>query len=110
MLFSDIEGSTAMLSRLADRDAAHVQVMPLLHAHPAVYLRLPDPEEPAAWWLTVHDSARLRVRQIELRPDGTAAVKRAWEVFTFGLTWLDGIGLAGWPRVKGRVPTFVLAA
>jgi hypothetical protein len=37
-----------------------------------VYLRLPDPEEPATWWLTEHDSAGRRLRQIELRPDGTA--------------------------------------
>jgi hypothetical protein len=42
-----------------------------------VYLRLPDPEEPAAWWLTEHDSAGRRVRQIELRPDGTAATSSA---------------------------------
>lgn len=35
-----------------------------------VYLRLPDPEEPAAWWLTEHDLAGRRLRQIELRPDG----------------------------------------
>ena len=38
-----------------------------------VYLRLPDPEEPEAWWLTEHDLAGRRLRQIELRPDGTAA-------------------------------------
>jgi hypothetical protein len=37
-----------------------------------VYLRLPDPDEPASWWLTEHDSAGRRVRQIELRKDGTA--------------------------------------
>jgi hypothetical protein len=47
-----------------------------------VYLRLPDPEEPAAWWLTEHDSAGRRVRQIELRPDGTVAASSAadWPV------------------------------
>jgi len=37
-----------------------------------VYLRLPDPEEPATWWLTEHDSAGRRLRQVELQPDGTA--------------------------------------
>ena len=31
-----------------------------------VYLRLPDPEEPGTWWLTEHDSAGRRLRQIEL--------------------------------------------
>lgn len=42
-----------------------------------VYLRLPDPEEPAAWWLTEHDAAGRRLRQIELRPDGTAVPSSA---------------------------------
>jgi hypothetical protein len=42
-----------------------------------VYLRLPDPEEPAAWWLTEHNSAGRRVRQIELRPDGAAVASSA---------------------------------
>src|SRR5262249_30582711 len=42
-----------------------------------VYLRLPDPEEPAAWWLTEHDPAGRRLRQIELRPDGTAVASSA---------------------------------
>jgi len=42
-----------------------------------VYLRLPDPEKPAAWWLTEHDPAGRRLRQIELRPDGTAATGSA---------------------------------
>lgn len=37
-----------------------------------VYLRLPDPDEPATWWLTEHDAAGRRLRQIEVRPDGTA--------------------------------------
>lgn len=47
-----------------------------------VYLRLPDPEEPAAWWLTEHDPAGRRLRQIELRPDGTAVAGSAadWPV------------------------------
>ena len=42
-----------------------------------VYLRLPDPEDPAAWWLTEHDPAGRRVRQVELRPDGTAVASSA---------------------------------
>ena len=42
-----------------------------------VYLRLPDPEEPATWWLTEHDPAGRRLRQIELRPDGTAITGKA---------------------------------
>ena len=42
-----------------------------------VYLRLPDPEEPAVWWLTEHDSAGRRLRQIELRKDGTAEISTA---------------------------------
>ena len=37
-----------------------------------VYLRLPDPEEPSTWWLSEHDSAGRRLRQIEQRPDGNA--------------------------------------
>jgi hypothetical protein len=46
-----------------------------------VYLRLPDPEEPAAWWLTEHDEGGRRLRQIELLPDGTAIATSAtdWE-------------------------------
>jgi len=42
-----------------------------------VYLRLPDPEEPATWWLSEHDPSGLRLRQIELRPDGTAITSSA---------------------------------
>jgi hypothetical protein len=42
-----------------------------------VYLRLPDPEEPATWWLTEHDAAGRRLRQIEVRPDGTAILTSA---------------------------------
>lgn len=42
-----------------------------------VYLRLPDPEEPATWWLTEHDSNGRLLRQIELRPDGTAETNSA---------------------------------
>jgi hypothetical protein len=46
-----------------------------------VYLRLPDPEEPATWWLTEHDPAGRRLRQIEVLPDGTATLASAadWE-------------------------------
>jgi hypothetical protein len=42
-----------------------------------VYLRLPDPEEPATWWLSEHDPAGRRLRQVELRPDGTAETNTA---------------------------------
>jgi hypothetical protein len=37
-----------------------------------VYLRLPDPDGLATWWLTEHDAVGRRLRQIEQRADGTA--------------------------------------
>lgn len=37
-----------------------------------VYLRLADPEVDPGVWLSEHDRAGRRLRQVELRPDGTA--------------------------------------
>ena len=58
-----------------------------------VYLRLPDPETEAGWWLSEHDATGRRVRQVEVRPDGTAAAttRADWPMnppFDLGDPWL----------------------
>ena len=42
-----------------------------------VYLRLADPEVDPGVWLTEHDQAGRRLRQVELRADGTAVASSA---------------------------------
>jgi hypothetical protein len=61
----------AELYQQRERQRQHLAFGKLLGKN-RVCLRLPDPEESAVWWLTEHDSAGRRLRQIELRPDGTA--------------------------------------
>lgn len=58
-----------------------------------VYLRLPDPEEEDTEWLTEHGPDGRRLRQVELRTDGTALTgdREDWPMnppFDLGDPWL----------------------